>query len=173
MIQKNNYLNYQCSKTESDKLNAMDQVKILELQLTENNNYINYLRNQLEFNERKNNNIKKIEQLKNQIKQLKQSNYFLQKSNKNIENKLKNNTLLFIQELDKFKSENDILKAAYSELQSNQRNNPNVNIILLRQRPMNIFEQIENHFNQIDRNMARVRGEMQRGIVFNNIFINN
>ncbi len=47
----------------------MDKVKNLEIQLTENNNYINYLRNTLEFNER-NNNVKKIEQLENQIKQL-------------------------------------------------------------------------------------------------------
>ena len=103
---------------------------------------------------------------KNEISELKQSN-------QKLENTLKNYTIFFAQELKKMKSENDKLKDAYLELENNQRNVPNLNIIIRRQRPMSIFEQMDNCFNQIERNMEMRRQEMERGLFFNNSFFND
>ena len=93
----------------------------------------------------------------------------LKSEKSNLENKINNITNLFIQELKKLKIENDKLKNAYLELENNQRNPQNINVIIRRQRPMSIFEQFDNVFNQIERNMERRREEMQRNF-FNDSF---
>jgi chromosome segregation ATPase len=169
----------------------MDKIKKLERVLNDNNNKKNDendLIAQLDFCIKKNNdNVKKIENLENQLEQSKNrlnnslrnnNNYKneiseLKESKQKLENILKNYTILFIQELKKMKSENDKLKDAYLELENNQRNVPNLNIIIRRQRPMSIFEQMDNYFNQIERNMEMRRQEMERGLFFGNSFFND
>ena len=125
------------------------------------------MENQLEQSKnRLNNSLRNNNNYKNEISELKESK-------QKLENILKNYTILFIQELKKMKSENDKLKDAYLELENNQRNVPNLNIIIRRQRPMSIFEQMDNYFNQIERNMEMRRQEMERGLFFNNSFFND
>ena len=125
----------------------------MENQLEQSKNYLNNL-------------LINYNNYKNEISELKQSN-------QKLENTLKNYTIFFTQELKKMKSENDKLKDAYLELENNQRNVPNLNIIIRRQRPMSIFEQMDNCFNQIERNMEMRRQEMERGLFFNNSFFND